>query len=143
MTLTNDEIKEIAEQLDCGFRCFIHKQSKELIFIPDILKNPDMDMEVWAEEDEKLHNDFLSYYEIEQIQSHDSFQIMEDFADTLNDSNILKEKLFKALSKSKPFRNFKYEIDNSGDYRQKWFDFKSEWLINRIRIELKQLEESQ
>ena len=143
MTLTNNEIKEIAEQLDCGFRCFIHKQSNELIFIPDILKNPDIDMEAWAEEDEKLNSEFMNYYEIEQLESHDSFQIMEDFVDTLNDSNELKEKLFTAINKTKPFRNFKYEIDNSGDFRQKWFDFKSEWLINRIRIELKQLEESQ
>jgi hypothetical protein len=133
MALTNDQIKEIAEQLDCGFRCFIHKQSKELLFIPDTLKNPEMDMDAWTDENDKLEANFFDYYEIEQLESHDSFQIMEDFVDTLDDSSKLKETLYSALSKPKPFRNFKSEIDYSGEYRQKWFDFKKQWLMDWVK----------
>jgi hypothetical protein len=143
MNLTNDQIKEIAEQLDCGFRCFIHKELKELIFIPDMLKHPEieyMDTDAWADENDKLENNFLDYYEIEQLESHDSFRIMEDFIETLDDSNKLKDKLYYALSRPKPFRNFKYEIDYSGEYRQKWFDFKNKWMMDWVREELETLE---
>ena len=47
---TSDNLKEIAEQLDCGFRAFIHKTSMELIFIPDTNDLPDIDMDEWEEE---------------------------------------------------------------------------------------------
>lgn len=49
-----------------------------------------------------------------------------------------------ALNRSKPFRNFKWQIDNSGDYRQVWFDFKrrryKEFVKKQIE-EFKSLEE--
>ena len=131
--LTNEQIKEIAEQLDCGFRCFWNKKSGELIFIPDTLKHPLMDIEVWAEEQEKLDSDFGNFFEIDPLESTDSFEIMEKFVDTLSDSNHLKKQLIEALNKRKPFREFKFVIDNSGEYRQKWFDFKNQELQNWVR----------
>lgn len=83
-----------------------------------------------------LENDFSDYVEIEQMKSHESFEIMTDFVETLSDSNQLKYKLINALNKKKPFKEFKFIIDNSGDYRQKWFDFKNEsiqkWVIDRF-----------
>jgi peroxiredoxin len=70
------------------------------------------------------------------MESHDSFEIMTDFVDTLSDSDKLKVRLMDALNKKNPFREFKYVIDNSGNYRQKWFDFKNEriqkWVIDRL-----------
>jgi hypothetical protein len=60
---------------------------------------------------------------------------MADFIDTVTDKKV-QDRLIKALNKSKPFRNFKYEIDNSGEYRQKWFNFKEQeyckWIDNQI-----------
>jgi hypothetical protein len=140
MTLTNDQIKEIAEQLDCGFRCFIHKQTNELIFIPDTNKHPDIDLDAWADENDKIETNFFDYYEIEPIESHNSFKIMEDFIETLDDSNSLKEKLYNALNKNRPFRNFKNVIDFSGEFRQKWFDFKHNWLMEWVRNNFERLE---
>lgn len=32
----------------------------------------------------------------------------------------------QSFKQAEPFQNFKYEIDNSGEYRQQWFDFKQE-----------------
>ena len=56
---------------------------------------------------------------------------MEEFIDTVDDEQ-LKQKLIYALNRNKPFRNFKYEIDYSDEYRQRWFDFKNrkyfEWV---------------
>ena len=134
--LTQEQIKEIAEQLDCGFRSFWSKIDGELLFIPDTFKHPDMDIEVWSDEMEKIDNNFTDYVEIEQMESHDSFEIMADFIETLSDSDKLKDKLIDALNKNKPFREFKFVIDNSGIYRQKWFDYKNErmqkWVTDRF-----------
>jgi hypothetical protein len=43
--LTQEQIKEIAEQLDCGFKCYWNRKNNELIFIPDELKHIGMDLE--------------------------------------------------------------------------------------------------
>ncbi len=80
-----------------------------------------MDSEVWSEEMEKLDNNFDGYKEIDGLKSHDSFEIMADFVETLPDSNKLKNKLIAPLNRERPFREFKFVIDNSGEYRQKWF----------------------
>ncbi len=133
MNITEDQIKEIAELIDCGYRCFIHKQTGELISVPDLFKYPEMDMEAWSEENEKLENDFLDYIQVEPLESYNSFQIMENFAESLDDSNRLKDRLFEALNRKKPFREFKYVIDNSGEYRQQWFDFKNACLKDWVR----------
>jgi hypothetical protein len=61
---------------------------------------------------------------------------MADFADSLSDSHRLKSRLINALNRKKPFREFKFVIDNSGEYRQMWFDFKNrklqEWGIENF-----------
>lgn len=58
---------------------------------------------------------------------------MEDFTDGLPDNTRIKVTLIEALNKRKPFREFKYEIDNSGDYRQLWFDFKNQKMIEYVK----------
>jgi hypothetical protein len=124
-TLTEQQIKEIAEQLDCGLRSFWHKPTGELLFVPDLNNNPFADAEFFEEDLEKLDNNFKDYIEIEKPNSSDSFEIMANFTEQLNDNEKLKNELIKALNKKKPFREFKFVIDNSGAYRQQWFDFKN------------------
>jgi hypothetical protein len=135
--LSIHKIKEIAEQLDCGFRCFINKHNSQLIFIPDTTKYLDIDTEVWETEMNELDANFGDYLEIEQLESRDSFLIMEEFIETLDDSNKLKKQLWDGLNRPKPFRQFKYLIDNSGIYRQQWFDFKNrkmqEWVVDKLK----------
>lgn len=121
---TTDNIKEIAEQLDCGFRAFIHKTTGQLLFVPDENNLTDLDLDAWAEELELLENNFTDYYEIDKWTSREAFVIMSEFADQVSDNN-LKSRLIDALRKNKPFREFKFVIDNSGDFRQQWFDFKN------------------
>jgi len=60
---------------------------------------------------------------------------MEEFVDSLED-NTTKMRLLDALRGKKPFANFKYQIDNSGDYRELWFAFRLEKTIEWIRTQL-------
>lgn len=119
-----DNIKEIAEQLDCGFRVFIHKTTGQLLFVPDESNLTEIDLDSWDEELEQLENNFTDYYEIERWSSSEAFEIMSEFANQVSDNN-LQSRLFDALRKNKPFREFKFVIDNSGDFRKQWFDFKN------------------
>jgi hypothetical protein len=134
LTFTKEQIKEIADQLDCGFRAFYHKQNGELVFVPNMDKHYDIDKTAWKEEFAKLRKK-TDFQEIEAMESRDSFIVMEDFAEQVNDTK-LQEKLFAALNRKHPFREFKFVIDNSGEYRNAWFDFKSkrylEWVENQI-----------
>lgn len=139
LNLSEEQVKEISEQIDCGFRCFIHRQTGELIVIPDTLRNPDMDTYAWADEQEKLDNNFHEYFEIDQLESRDSFEIMVEFTEQLDDKIKIKSDLIKSLNKKKPFREFNFVIHNSGIYRQQWFDFKNEKLKMWVRDSLKYL----
>jgi hypothetical protein len=134
-SFTEQEAKEIAEQLDCGFRVFCHKTTNELIFIPNTVNYPTMDMDAFEEENEKLDKYFTAYIEIEAMESKDSFQVMADFAEQLTDKK-LQRKLYNALNKRNPFREFKFIIDNSGEQRQRWFDFKTsrykDWVTRQL-----------
>lgn len=98
---TTDNIKEIAEQLDCGFRAFIHKTTGQLLFVPDENNLTEIDLDPWDEELEQLENNFTDYYEIDKWTSREAFEIMSEFADQVSDNN-LQSRLFDALRKNKP-----------------------------------------
>ena len=52
--LRTEDIKEIAEQLDCGFRAFLHKTTGQMLFIPNEYELPDIEFDAWKEELELL-----------------------------------------------------------------------------------------
>jgi hypothetical protein len=135
---TTENIKEIAEQLDCGFRAFIHKTTQQILFVPDENFLTDIDLDPWNEELEQLENNFTDHYEIDKWTSREAFETMSEFADQLTDSN-LQNRLFDALRKNKPFREFKSVIDNSGDCRQQWIDFKNKWQHDFVTRQLNRL----
>ena len=97
-----------------------------------------IDLEPWKEELEQLENNFTDYYEIDRWTSSEAFEIMSEFADQVSDNN-LQSRLFDALRKNKPFRNFKFVIDNSGYFRQQWFDFKNKWQQDFVARQLNKL----
>ena len=129
--MTKEQIKEIAENLELGFKCFIHKETSELIFIPDEDKHPDMETESWEMELKAIKKSRNKYFELEGMESRDSFRVMEEFIESVEDQP-LRDKLVQALERPKPFDNFKFEIDNSGPFRDKWFVFKENKLIEWV-----------
>jgi hypothetical protein len=137
MKLTDEQIKEIAEELDIGMRCFYNLKTKEV----KIVLNIDPDEYIGIEEDlpedelQDIEENPDDYFEFANMESRDSFRVMQDFAESVDDER-LQERLIDSLEGVKPFKNFKLRIDNSGEYRQKWFDFKDlqyiEWVKNQI-----------
>ena len=100
--LTEHQIKEIAEQFDCGFRSFWHKPTATLLFVPDRKNYLFADTELFDEELQKLEDNFEDYLEIEKPDSSDSFEIMILFTEQLEDNSNIKNQLTYALNKKKP-----------------------------------------
>ncbi len=93
----------------------------------------------WEEEEEQAQDEIDAnreqYIEIDAMGSSDSYRVMVDFAEQVGNPR-LQEKLFRALDKRGPFREFKYEIDNSGDYRDEWFAFKNKRYVDWVSLQL-------
>ncbi len=135
MALSKEKIKEIAEDLDCGMKCYYHKKTEKIITIIDFDSHLGADEEPWEDVINELDEHSADYFEIERMDTRENLRVMESFAYFVNDS-ALKDKLIDALNRPKPFASFKWIVDNSGEYRQKWFDFKNqkyiEWVEARI-----------
>lgn len=115
--------KEIAEQLSMGFRAFMHKDKDEFLFFPDRMQYMDEDFSAWQQEIDKVEENPDDYIEIEKWTSGDAFRIMSDFAEEVKQID-LKNRLFQALNNRKPFRGFRFIVDNHGDLREDWFAFR-------------------
>lgn len=129
---TPTQIKEIAEQLDCGFCCYYNTKTGEIISIPDFEDSISDFEEFYGEDLAKIKKDKKNYVIITKPSSREGFEIMENFIDEVEDIK-LRDELSNALNKKKPFSHFKFIVENSA-YRQTWFDFKAEQ-IQRLVIE--------
>ncbi|MBU1101267.1 MAG: UPF0158 family protein [Bacteroidetes bacterium] len=135
MNLTDDEIKSIAEDLDCGMKVYINKVTNK---IKSIINTNDLfyaDDEFLYEDLKEIEENFDQYFEFEKMDSSESFRVMEYFVESIEDIE-LKKKLELGLDLSKPFRNFKDIIDSETEYREKWFQFKNEKYIEYVKEQI-------
>lgn len=143
MKLTEKQIEEIADNLDCGMRCFYNLKSGEIKTILNFDSWIGADEEPWEEESNEIDENWSDYFEFIGFESHESFQIMADFTESIEDKG-LQNKLISALNKRKPFQNFKWQVDNSGEFRQRWFDYKKmryiQWIKEQIYLNNKDFE---
>jgi hypothetical protein len=80
--------------------------------------------------EEVLGND--DYIELPQGTSHEGYQDMEDFIETVEDSTLQKL-LSVAIQGKGAFRRFKDVLLDYPDERQRWFDFESAAQMTRIQ----------
>lgn len=132
--LSSGQINEIAQELDAGLKCYVNKDSGEHKSILDWDYMDDSEG-FWQEELEKIQSEWSNYVIVEKMPSHLVFGIMEGFAASIENEEI-RDRLFYALSRNKPFRNFKNEVDYREDIRQKWFAFKQNAYEDYVRQEL-------
>ncbi len=135
MKLTEKQIEEIADNLDCGMRCFYNLKTGEIKTILNFDSWIGADEEPWEDETKKIDKNWSDYFEFIGFESYESFQIMADFAESISDTG-LQNKLINALNGRKPFQNFKWQIDNSGPFRQQWFDFKKMRYIHWVKEQI-------
>jgi hypothetical protein len=137
ITLTEEQMRDLADQLASGMKCFVHKKTNEVVYYPDELRGGlGFDEELWIDDITKVEEAFDEYVLVEAMSTRESFDIMERFVETVEDPSLQK-RLEKALSRPKPFRNFKYEVDDD-EYRQKWFAFRDQenlaWVQRQVQM---------
>ena len=135
--LTEEQIREIADNLETGMRCYYNTKTGEIKSIINTENWIGADLEPWEDEIEVIEENWDDFIEFDNLEIHESFEIMEKFAESIDDAR-LQEKLFHALNKSKPFRNFKWVIDNSGEYREQWFNYKRARYIQEVKKQIEQ-----
>jgi len=89
----------------------------------DLLKGevvlPDVDEDV---SDEDTENEDRYFY-IEPIPSHEGYEIMQDFAASV-ESDEIRDQMFDALERKKPFFNFKSTLADYPDIQKNFFEYK-------------------
>ena len=134
--INQDIIKNIAQELDCGFDYYYNSETEEIISIPSFSQISDEEdfREAFRADLEKIEETRADLIKFEVLESFESFKIMERFVEQMPDKK-LKTELENSLIKKKPFQNFKHKIDSS-DFRQNWFDFKQNELEKIVENQL-------
>ena len=133
VNISPETIKEIAEELDMGMKCFYHIPTGELESFPDELKgHAGFDDELWEESINKVDENFHEYIRFEGMESHESFSIMEDFISMMADEKI-RLRFEDAIGYRKPFQNFKHLLLSYPDLREQWFAYKNQRFIDFVK----------
>lgn len=129
--LSDEQIKDIAQELEIGMSCFVNKKTGELKSIPEEL----IDEEEWQDIIDEIENNSENFIEVENMDSHESYNLMLRFVDTVEDKQ-LSIRLNNALNGQKPFHTFRYELNYSDEYLDKWYEYKSRHMISWVKDQL-------
>ena len=131
-----ETIKEIAEQLDMGMKCFYHIPTGELEYFPDELKgHAGFDEELWQETIDKVEENYHEYIPFDGMESHESFRIMETFIAEIDDEKT-RQRFEDAIGYRKPFQNFKQLLSDYPGLREQWFSYKEECYIQFVKSQI-------
>jgi hypothetical protein len=135
ISVSDKIIKEIAERLDCGMKCYLNLSSSAIIAVINDEDLIDVENETPDNEIKQIRENPSNYIEFNQMNSRDSFNVMMDFAMEISDNGFQSE-LIKSLNSSSPFRSFKSKLESSDTYRQKWFDYKGNRYHDYVKMQI-------
>ena len=95
--------------------------------------SPDVDDDISYEDVENEDR----YFSIEPITSHEGYEIMQDFAASV-ESDEIRGHLFDVLERKKPFRNFKDTLADYPDIEKDFYEYKDNRLKEILRDQLAQ-----
>ncbi len=125
-------VHTIADSISAGFTCHLNMDSLEVEDYPANV-NP----EEWEASTGEIfvagskHLEWQNLLSFEPLDSRDSFRIMENFVEQL-DNDKVQNTLIDILNKRKPFAHFNSYIHNS-KYREDWFKFRITALEKHVR----------
>ncbi len=122
-------VREIADWLQCGVECWIHKAKGTIHFLPD-LKDPLIDSGSWKEVLDDVSGR-ESEFAIYQMMDHNMFyQVMKDFA-LLKNHGEVRDVLMHSLVSVNPIKSFRAVIEENL-LQEAWvdylFDANMEWV---------------
>ena len=135
LIITPEKLKQIADDLDTGMVCHYHKVTGEIEVYPHELSNPGFDEEFWEDVMEKVSENRDDYIEFEPMSSRESFRVMENFISKIDDIRI-HNKFIDAISRKRPFANFKDALDYYPELREQWLVFKNQAYIDYVKEQI-------
>jgi hypothetical protein len=114
-------VPQMARAIDTGMVCFLHADTLGLKTITQA-EYEDGNYEI---------NIFAKFFMVEPLQKYELFDMMETFTYGLFNES-LQEKLFGALSSKNRMGRFNAIVLHTEE-KQKWLDFKQEWLEAHVR----------
>ncbi|SFF34450.1 UPF0158 family protein [Spirosoma endophyticum] len=135
--LDDSLLNDILEQQQLGMSCYVHRQTGQLITVPDPDQFSELETQDWQADMHQVEMFPEQYWPVPNLSSRDQFRFMEAFVHQLPEG-LFQRKLLVILSRPKPFRHFKDAIDRSGSYRLAWFAFRNEqtllWLKRQLSL---------
>ncbi len=139
LTLSEKEVENIAALLLKGMICFYQLDNKKIYHLPDNEDYFNYDLtpeeEDILDEIEENPDNFAEFTKMETSQDH---QMMENFAERSVKERNFQDELFNALSKPKAATGFKFLIDSSGKYKDKWNEYRiqqyKDWVKEQVDI---------
>jgi hypothetical protein len=136
VSITPEKIKEIAQELDCGMKCFYHVATREIESYPDELKShAGFEEEFWQDVIKKVRKNLKQYISFEGLESHESFRMMETFIANIDDDKT-RGYFEEAIGRRKPFQQFKACLHEYNGLQQLWYQFKNAQLIKWVEEQL-------
>jgi hypothetical protein len=135
MEIDDGILKAIAEQTDMGMKCFLNKETLEVVSYPNEDQLFDFDENEWRDEINKVETNPGNFIEIEPMDSTAVFRAMEWFIDDIKDGKA-KDKLTDAITGHKPFANFKLRLHEYPELLNEWYKFKEDCMIDFIKGQL-------
>jgi len=136
MKLTEEQVNDISEDLQQGFKVYINRETGETRSIYDfgyLSGVPDP----WEEELNRIKKTWPDHMEIRGMEPWEVFEIMEDFV-----QEIIKKEgntvLHDALKDKRSFAKFRTLVEGS-EYKKSWFTFRKnrylKYVQNKLRLE--------
>lgn len=133
MKLSENAVREIADWLQCGLECWIHKLRGTMYFLPNF-NDPFFDPSQWEDVLSDIQGHENEYFIFQTMDSSHSFRIMQNFTLSLDES-LIRTDLEYALSGPRPFHNFNSRLTHSA-LREEWADFKfnahMDWVKSQV-----------
>jgi hypothetical protein len=124
-------VNDIAQSLQAGLVCYLNLDMLETEEIPKGYLDDGWEDVEEDETFETKHRQWEHVLIFEPMESHESFRIMENFTEQLNNGKV-KNKLIDILNHRKPFAHFNSFIHNS-KFREEWFAYKNAAYEEHVR----------
>ncbi len=121
-----DDLMMALETAEGMMEWYLDKKTGDIFMLADEFERDDMDTEYV----EKMEEDPDRFIYIEPLPSYEAYQVMESFIDSLSEGEA-KNMLNKAISMRKPFRNFKDNLCDYPEIREKWFKFHEDIMFKK------------
>ncbi|MFA8436067.1 MAG: UPF0158 family protein [Marinifilaceae bacterium] len=133
--LSDQHIKEIAQDLEKGLTCHIHCKTGKIISFPEVDLADFGEEDQWFEDRREVEENWVDYLVILPPSPKEVLEMIRQFLESV-DAGGYRNSLLQSLEMAHPFREFKKSLHDFPTLRKEWFRYKDEKYRNWIRLRL-------